>query len=502
MRLDAVDIVLLLAGLALLVAGAELLVRGASRLALALGVSPLVIGLTVVAFGTSAPELVVSVGGALDGRAALALGNVVGSNVFNTLGILGVSALVGGLVVHQKLVRFDVPLVIGVSALVLLLALDGAVGRVEGGVLVAGIVAYTAWGVAVSRREQADVRAEYAAAVGEAPPGSARRWWADLGLVAAGLGALALGARWLVDGAVTLAEVAGVSELVIGVTIVAVGTSLPELATSVLAAVRGQRDIAVGNVVGSNLFNLTAVLGGAALVSPGGVAVADAALRLDLPVMLAVAVACLPVFFTGYAIERWEGGLFVGLYLAYTTYVVLAAVRHAGLDELRLAMLGFVLPLVAVTLVVVAGRELHRARRAARPSGWLVVDGNNVMGARADGWWRDPAAAAGRLAGDLQAYARGRPQRVLLVLDRPHPGLGEGTNGGIEVRYARRRGRDAADDRIVELLDELDGPLEVVTSDRELARRCRSRGATVIGARTFLDELAQEGGGTRAPAPG
>ena len=178
-----------------------------------------------------------------------------------------------------------------------------------------------------------------------------------------GLVLLVLGARWLVDGAVTFARQLGVSELIIGLTIIAIGTSLPEIATTVMASLRGERDIAVGNVIGSNLFNLLVVIGVTGIVAPAGVTVPAAALRFDIPVMIAVAVACLPVFFSGGRIARWEGGLFLGYYLAYTAYLILSATRHAALPAFSLVMLGFVLPLTAVTLLVVTGRTLNAARR-------------------------------------------------------------------------------------------------------------------------------------------
>jgi len=289
------DVVAFAAGLALLGFGAELLVRGASRLAAAFGISPIVIGLTVVAFGTSAPELAVSLKAAFAGQADLAMGNVIGSNILNVLLILGASAVIVPLVVHAQLIRLDVPLLIGVSVLVLLMGLDGRIGRLDGLLLFAGALAYTGFLVRQSRRENAAVQAEYAAEY------AAKRVASPLVnglLVLAGLVLLVGGSRLLVTAALAFARAMGVSELIVGLTIVAAGTSLPEIATSILAAARGERDIAVGNVVGSNLFNILIVLGLTALVSPDGVAVAPGALDFDLPVMVAVAVACLPIFFT------------------------------------------------------------------------------------------------------------------------------------------------------------------------------------------------------------
>ncbi len=350
--MDAVTVGLFVAGLALLVLGAEWLVKGASRLAAALGISPLVIGLTVVAYGTSAPELAVSIKSAWAGQPDLALGNVVGSNIFNVLFILGVSALVAPLVVSSQLVRLDVPVMIGLSGLTLLMARDGSIGRLDGALLFAGAIAYTVFQVRQSRKESAAVRDEYAQEYGRKRSSTA----ANLAFVGAGLVLLVLGSRWLVNGAVAFAQAFGVSELVIGLTIVAAGTSLPEVATSILAALRGERDIAVGNVVGSNLFNILSVLGLSALVSPAGLPAASALLRFDLPVMIAVAVACLPVFASGSVIARWEGALFFLYYAAYTAYVVLAAQQHDALPAFSAAMQAFVLPLTAVTLAVVGWR--------------------------------------------------------------------------------------------------------------------------------------------------
>ncbi len=317
--------VLLIAGFVLLVAGAEALVRGASRLAAAFGISPLVIGLTVVAFGTSAPEMAVSTVSSLSGQADIALGNVIGSNIFNIFLILGLSALVAPLMVSAQLIRLDVPLMIGASVLVYLFALNGVIGRPEGIILFVGILIYIGFLIRQSRRENLNVQAEYAEKYGEREPRSTKVLLKDTALLLAGLGLLVLGSNWLVDGAVMVAHKLGVSELVIGLTIVAVGTSLPELATSVVAAIRGERDIAVGNVVGSCLFNLLAVLGLAGMVSPSGIAVSAQSLHVDLPVMILTAVVCLPIFFTGKRISRGEGALLLSGYIGYMAWLLLTA---------------------------------------------------------------------------------------------------------------------------------------------------------------------------------
>lgn len=342
---------LLVVGLLVLVAGAELLVRGASRLALLAGVSPLAVGLTVVAYGTSAPEVAVSLKAALDSQADIALGNVVGSNTCNVLLILGLSALAAPLAVSSRVVRIDAPLVLLVSLLVIGLAWDGQIGRLDGAVLLLLAGAYTALQLVLARRERTG------SGVGAASNFSIA---ASFVLVAVGLALLVAGSRWMVDAAVQVAEAWGVSRLVIGLTIVAVGTSLPELVTSIVAALRGERDIAVGNVIGSNLFNLTAVLGAAASAGRGGVVVSDSALWFDLPVMAAAALVCLPIFVTGMVISRREGAVLVAFYVAYVTYLVLASQRHAGAQALGDAVRWFALPITAAALTWLAAAEWRR----------------------------------------------------------------------------------------------------------------------------------------------
>tara|TARA_R110002073_G_scaffold7747_1_gene43634 strand:+ start:2884 stop:3885 length:1002 start_codon:yes stop_codon:yes gene_type:complete len=319
-------------GLLLLVGGGESLVRGASRLARYMQISPLVIGLTVVAFGTSAPELAVSVQAALAGNADIALGNVVGSNIFNVLFILGVSALIVPLVVSSQLIRWDVPVMIAASLLLIVFGWDGAIVRWEGIVLFAEIIAYTYWCIRQSRQESRAVVEEFQQewpTENEAGIKSASTLWVNFGWIGGGLVLLGLGSTFLISGAVKVAASLGVSELVIGLTIVAAGTSLPEVVTSITAAIRGERDIAVGNVVGSNIFNILCVLGLSSVIGPTGITVSDSALALDIPVMIAVACACLPIFFTGRVISRWEGGVFLFLYVAYTTYLIYNATTVA-----------------------------------------------------------------------------------------------------------------------------------------------------------------------------
>ena len=344
------QVLMFVLGLVALVVGAELLVRGASRLAVSFGVSPLVVGLTVVAFGTSAPEMAVSVGSALAGNADLALGNVVGSNICNVLLILGIAALITPLLVNEQIIRQEIPIMIGASALLVVMALDGNIGLVESIALFALVIIYTVFLVVQSRRASKAVQDEFET---EIPTSTWDRHWAvQVALIAVGLVLLVVGAGWLVDAAVAFARAFGVSDLVIGLTVVAVGTSMPEIATSIIAAIRGQRDIAVGNVVGSNVFNILAVLGAAGIASGAGLPVSEAARNFDLWVMLAVAFACLPIMITGREIARWEGVVFLAYYAAYTAWLVLQAQQHASVPAFSGIMLGYVMPITVITIVV------------------------------------------------------------------------------------------------------------------------------------------------------
>jgi len=353
-----------LVGLLALVAGAESLVRGASRIALSLGISPLVVGLTIVALGTSAPEAAVSVGAVLNDRSDLAIGNVVGSNILNVLLVLGLSAMVAPLVVHSQVVRQEVPIMIGATLLLVLMLSDGRLGRLDGLVLVVALAAYVVFLVRQSRAETSTVRNAYADTVGR-PASWDSRLPVQVLLILGGFGLLVLGSNWLVGASSAFARALGVSDLVVGLTIVAVGTSMPEIAASMVATFRGERDIAVGNVIGSNTFNILGCLGLAGLVSRDGLTVAPAVLNFDLWVMVAVAGASLPMFLTGRQIGRGEGAMFLACYAAYLTYVILGASQHDALDEYSAIMVTFVLPIMLVTLV--AMRAQARRGRADPP---------------------------------------------------------------------------------------------------------------------------------------
>lgn len=354
----------LIIGLACLVLGAEFLVKGAAAVASRFGIPPIVIGLTVVAFGTSAPEFAVSVGAALSGENDVALGNVVGSNIVNVLLILGASAVVGGLVVSARIIRLDIPIMIGVGLLALVMSLDNRIGRVDGAILFGGIIVYTVWLIRAARREKQAVVNEFQSST-DAVEGSVkeRPLVVQIGLVLVGLTILVVGAQLLVNSATDIALDLGVSELVIGLTVVAVGTSLPEFATSMLAAFRGERDIAIGNVVGSNIFNLLCVLGASGLLADKGIPVSDASLRLDFPVMLAASFVLLPIVWNGFTIKRWEGLLLGFFYIVYVAYLILDSNDHEASSVVGPAAL-FVSGLVLLTLCV-AGYQGWRRHQAS-----------------------------------------------------------------------------------------------------------------------------------------
>jgi len=411
---------LLIGGLVLLVGGGEFLVRGASRFAELLGLSPLVVGLTVVAYGTSAPELAVCIQASMAGNDSIAVANVVGSNLFNTLFILGLCALVAPLVVERRLVRIDVPFMIGVSIIAGLMALNGNFAFWEGLLLTLGTISYTAWAVISSRAETAAAAAsahhvpEPELIVGKHPGwlvsqlllavvgglGWKLGWFGftegclavvgglvfslghvfgkggttragdlthQIGFILTGLGVLVLGAGWLVEGSVLTARAFGVSDAVIGLTIVAAGTSLPEVAASVVATFRGQRDLAIGNVVGSNIANLLAILGISSLVTPGGLSVADSLLQVDIPLMIAVALVTLPIFYTGYLIRRWEGAVLLAAYIGYTTWLVFDATGQPASTALGQALGWVFAPIVLATFTVTGVRALT-TRNRTRPA--------------------------------------------------------------------------------------------------------------------------------------
>lgn len=348
------DILLVIAGLALLILGGEALVRGAASIASKAGISPLVIGLVVVSSATSAPEFAVTVGSVLKGEPDLAVGNVVGSNIVNILLILGIAALVAPLAIKRQLLRFDMPVMLLMSIALLLLSLDGKVDLLDGILLFAALVLHTVASFFLGRKE-ATANSQQEELPLNSKPVSV---WLSVLLLFVGVGLLVIGSQALVLGAVNIANELGVSSLVIGLTVIAIGTSLPELATSIVAIRKGETDMAVGNVVGSNIFNVGMVLGLPAIIFGEGIPVAPSLIAIDLPFMIAAAIALVPIAFTGFAVARWEGGLFVVLYTLYTIYLVLDSTNHDATVGFSQVMVAFVAPLIAATLIALTAYEI------------------------------------------------------------------------------------------------------------------------------------------------
>ena len=341
----------LLCGLVMLIAGAELLVRCAVRIAASMKVRPLLMGLTVVALGSSAPQMTVSLQAALNDTSDIAVGSVIGSNIFSVLVTLGLSALIIPLRVSRQLVRLDIPLMIIASGLVFALALNKELDRLDGVLLLCGLGGYLALLLRQSRHSGHHHISQHA------PKTS---WLHNVLMMLCALLLLGFAGHMLLGAALEVATELGLSERIIGLTIIAVCTSLPELATSLIAALRGQREIAVGNVIGSNVFNLLGVLGFTALVAPTSLSVSPNALAFDLPVMLGVAVLCLPVFYTGYRVTRAEGLLFLGLYLAYGLHVVSFTTGMPLAAKLEHMMLFYILPALLVFLLFSTLRAWRR----------------------------------------------------------------------------------------------------------------------------------------------
>ncbi|MGR6036448.1 MAG: calcium/sodium antiporter [Candidatus Nitrosoglobus sp.] len=356
--MSSITLLLSVAGFILLMEGTGWLVRGAARLGASSGISLLATGLTVVALGTSAPKLAVALQSTFSGQPDVAIGNVIGSNILNVLFILGISTIITPLAVSTRLIHLEILLMIAASILIYLLALDGQISRLDGGLLLFSMLVYIVFSIDRYRQESIEIPKEYAERYVVENKGILK----NIGLVLIGLTLLALGARWLVAGAVEMAQFFGVSELIIGLTFIALGTSLPEIAASAVASLKGESDIAVGNVVGSNLFNLLAVLGLTSLITPIGIPVSQTALSFDIPVMLATTIACLPIFFTGHLISRWEGVLFLSYYLAYTFYLILYPTHHSALDLYNSTVLYFVIPLITTTLLILAVRAGRKLR--------------------------------------------------------------------------------------------------------------------------------------------
>lgn len=312
-----------LVGVVAVVGGAELVVRGGARIAARLGISPLVIGLTVVAIGTSAPELAVGIDAALQGNGALAVGNIAGTNTFNLLFILGLMALIRPLAITSQTIRFDLPFMIAAALLLVLMGFDGALSTIEGIVLITCATLFILLTVWNARRQSQAVRAEFEQEYGLRTSTRPRLEFAlHAAFLIAGIVIIVVGADWLVDGAVDIARALGVSEAFIGLTVVAIGTSSPEIVTAIIATIRNERDLAVGNLLGSSVFNILLILGVTSVVPEGDIPVPPELAFIDMPIMLLATLACIPVFLSHRMISRLEGGLFLAGYVAYFTYLI------------------------------------------------------------------------------------------------------------------------------------------------------------------------------------
>ncbi len=354
-------LLMFLVGLVGLILGADVLVRGSSKLAFSFGISPLVIGLTIVAFGTSAPEVAVSVSSALKGNPDFALGNVIGSNTFNTLVILGLSAIITPLFVHAQIIKQEIPILLAASLLLVIFAFDQVLTPLECGIFFASLLIYTTYLVIQSRGESKEVKEEFEK---EAPSKSQwdSHWSVQVLLICLGLFLLVKGSDFLVEAAIIFAKSLGVSDLVIGLTILAAGTSMPEVATSITAAIKGEKDIAVGNVIGSNTFNILGCLGLTGLISGGGIAVAPSAFAVDLWVMIAVGFICLPIALPRNELSRSYGFIFVAYYILYTTYLFLSSTSSAYLGVLTGFVTQIALPLTVFYVLVIFLRHMRTTR--------------------------------------------------------------------------------------------------------------------------------------------
>ena len=360
--MQPLTLVLFVIGFALLVWGAHLLVVGASRLAITFGITPMVVGLTVVAYGTSAPELAITSMASFEipPQPDIAVGNVVGSNIANLLLVIGIAALIAPLHVTHSIVRRNGPIMLAVSGVLVFMCFDGTIDRFEASLLLVGAMLYTAYAIYSGRTDK-----ELQATVDEEleelrPVRTTLGMVIQLVWVLLGLLLLVAGSNWLVKGAVEFAQWIGVSELVIGLTIVAVGTSLPEVATSVMASLKGETDIAVGNVVGSNIFNVLLVVGGTGLISPDLLVISPDALWIDMPIMLAATAATVMMFFTGYRISRSEACILLGFFVLYTVYRYLQGGGYAMAQPLGLTVIYVLIPLTFAGLLASVGWQVAK----------------------------------------------------------------------------------------------------------------------------------------------
>ncbi|MBD3616186.1 MAG: calcium/sodium antiporter [Gracilimonas sp.] len=345
-------VILFIVGLVILIGGAELFLRSVDKFGAAWSVSPVVMGLTVVAFATGAPELAISLQAAVEGKPDLVLGNILGSNVANILLILGIAGLVSPLKITNRIIKIDIPAVIGASTLLFVLAVDGVLSPLDGGIILGALVLYSVFMYTQIRKDRALNRLQQQAKIDVGEPVTSLFYGKYIFFLLAGLVLIVLGSRWMVEAAVEIAGILGISELIIGLTIVSIGTSLPEVATSLAAVRKGDSDTAVANVMGSNLYNILLTLGLTIIIAPGVIDVSASAIKLDLPIMLIVAIACLPLFWPGKLLGRMEAAGFLFYYSVYMAYLVLIAINHPFKEQLEWGMIWIVIPITIVLIVV------------------------------------------------------------------------------------------------------------------------------------------------------
>tara|TARA_R110000868_G_scaffold383578_2_gene650594 strand:- start:10189 stop:11274 length:1086 start_codon:yes stop_codon:yes gene_type:complete len=345
-------VLLFIGGLVSLIGGAELFLKAVDHFGLKWGVSPVIMGLTVVAFATGAPELAISIKAASSGSADLVLGNIIGSNIANILLILGITSLIAPINITRRIIRIDVPIVIGASLLLFILAFDGVLSSFDGIILISGLVAYsifTYFQIRKGKEDETDVF-EFAESVDDLAKGSFF-YIKNISFLLVGLALIVLGSNWMVDSAVTIARLFGLSELVIGLTIISIGTSLPEVATSLSAARKGNADIAVANVMGSNLYNILLTLGLTLIIAPNFLDVSQKAIDFDLPFMLAVSIVCIPIFVAGFNLTRMDGFLFLFYYFSYLVYLTFDAIESSFIQQIESIFIWVVIPATIIYMI-------------------------------------------------------------------------------------------------------------------------------------------------------
>ncbi|MDR9419086.1 calcium/sodium antiporter [Gracilimonas sp.] len=343
---------LFIAGLLILIGGAELFLKSVDKFGVAWSVSPVVMGLTVVAFATGAPELAISLQAAVDGKPDLVVGNILGSNIANILLILGIAGLVSPLKITNRIIKIDVPMVIGASVLLFLLARDGLLSPLDGGIILVGLILYSLFMYFQIRKDRADNILQNGGGVELKEPVSTGFYVKYVLILLGGLIMIVAGSRFMVHAAVEIAGTLGISELIIGLTIVSIGTSLPEVATSVSAVRRGDSDTAVANVMGSNLYNILLTLSLTVLIAPGAIDVSAEAIKLDFPFMIIVAAGCLPLFWPGKVLGRPEAFGFLTYYGLYLGYLVLIGLQHPFKEQFEGIMVWVVIPITILLIII------------------------------------------------------------------------------------------------------------------------------------------------------